>query len=55
MFAKIVEVEVKVSIVLVVDGVCKVRRGKIYFVIVKFCVDKEEIIRKVVEKYLSFD
>ena len=53
--AKIVEVEVKVGLASVADGVCKARRGKTHLVTVKSTADKEEITRKAVEKHSSFD
>jgi len=52
---KVAEVEVKVGIASVVDGVFKARRGKTPCVTVKSSADKEEITRKAVEKHSSFD
>jgi len=55
MSVKVVEVEVKVGIASVADGVFKARRGKTHCVTVKSSADKEEITRKAVEKHSSFD
>jgi len=55
MSVKVVEVEIKVGIASVADGVFKARRGKRLRHSEIFCCGKEEITRKAVEKLSSFD
>ena len=52
---KATDVEVKVGITSLVDGIFKARRGKTHSVTVKSTADKDEITRKAIAKHSSFD
>ena len=49
------DVEVKVAFASYVDGVFKIRRGKMHSITVKSNAEKEEITRKAIAKHSSFD